>query len=223
MVEAHVALVVLIARIAVVKAFLRPSGGRLRLELEARSQNLLHQQAGGNRLEGIVHRLGHQLLAGIWLGDQVGETSPRFAWRISGCTSDDLYDLGQAGAIADCESMFAPDPVEALFGHAQRDDDIDMIAVVLLSRVFQGSRDFIALGRVIIHQIGNTQYTPIRCLHQLEARHRVSALPHTQLLDDVLHLTDLVLGALTGVYVGDVENGLFVRVEHLEDVVGVSP
>ena len=46
-------------------------------------------------------------------------------------------------------------------------------------------------------------------------------MPLAQLADDVLDLLDLVLGALAGVDVGDVDDGLLGRVEHLQDVVDI--
>ena len=47
--------------------------GILGRELVAGSQHLLHQQAGRDRLEHVVHGLGHGGLLGCRLGDQVGE------------------------------------------------------------------------------------------------------------------------------------------------------
>ncbi|MNN08175.1 hypothetical protein D3C81_1210250 [compost metagenome] len=154
--------------------------------------------------------------------DAYGEACPCLAWRVAGGAADDLHNLSKAGAVSHGQRVFAPDPVEAFFGHAQRNDDVDVIAVVLLCWVFQGCRDFVALGRVVIHQISNTQHAPLDGLHQLEACHRVDALPLTQFLDDVLHLPDLVLGAFSGVHVRDVDDGFLGGVEHLEDVVGVG-
>jgi len=36
------------------------------------------------------------------------------------------------GAIADRQRMFAPDPVKAFLGHAERDDDVHVVAVEFL-------------------------------------------------------------------------------------------
>ena len=64
---------------------------------------------------------------------------------------------------------------------------------------------------------------PARGADEVEARRRVRSLPFAQFVDDVFHLLDLVTHALAGVDVGDVDDGLFVGVEDLEDIVGVGP
>lgn len=43
-----------------------------------------------------------------------------------------LHDLGEAGAVADGQRVFAPDPIKALLRHTERNDDIHMVAIVLL-------------------------------------------------------------------------------------------
>ena len=98
---------------------------------------------------------------GVRFGDQVGEARAGLARRIAGGAADDLHDLGQAGAVADGQRVFAPDPVEAFLRHAQRDDDVHMVAVVLLRRVFQRGGHAVALGGVVIHQIGDVQHAAI--------------------------------------------------------------
>ena len=60
-----------------------------------------------------------------------------------------------------------PNPVEALLGHAKSDDDVHMIAVVLLRWVFQRSRNTVTLGRIIVDQIGDSEHAAIRPLDQL--------------------------------------------------------
>ena len=99
---------------AVVEARSRAAVRVLGPELEARRKHLLHEQARRDGLERVVDRLGHGLLGGIGLGDQVGEARAGLARRVAGGAADDLDDLGQAGAIADGERVFAPNPVEAL-------------------------------------------------------------------------------------------------------------
>ena len=55
----------------------------------------------------------------------------------------------------------------------------------------------------------------------MKARFGIGALPFAQFLNDVLHFADLVLGALAGVDVGNVQDGFLFGVEHLHDGVGV--
>src|SRR3546814_18735046 len=83
----------------------------------------------------------HRAFGGIWLGDQIGEAGMGLARRVAGNATDDLDDLGQAGAIADGQRMFAPNPVEALLRHAQGNDEFHIVAVVLLRRVFTSSAE----------------------------------------------------------------------------------
>ena len=118
--------------------------------------------------------------------------------------------------------MFAPDPVEALFRHAQGDDDIDVVAVVLVGGVFEGGGNLIALVGVVIHQVGNFEHPTVRGADQLEPGGGVGALPFPQGFDDVLDFFDFVFGALAGVDVRDVQDGFLFGVEHLHDLVGVA-
>src|SRR3546814_12464102 len=90
------------------------------------------------------------------------------ARRVAGSATDDLDDLGQAGAIADGQRMFAPNPVEALLRHAQGNDDVHIVAVVLLRRVFERSEDASALVVVVVHQISDAQGPARRRFHPLE-------------------------------------------------------
>ena len=70
--------------------------------------------------------------------------------------------------------------------------------------------------------VGNPQDLACRRFHQLKPGHLVDALPLAQGVDDVLDLLVLVLGALSGVHRGNVQDGLFRRVQHLQDVVGIT-
>src|SRR3546814_5466136 len=76
--------------------------------------------------------------------------------------------------------MFAPDPVEPFLGHAQCDDDIHVVAVVLLACVLQRGGNPVALGRVVIDQIGDPKDSVLRRFDELESRHRVGALPRSE-------------------------------------------
>ena len=83
-----------------------------------------------------------------------------------------------------------------------------MVAVVLLRGVFQRGGNLVALGRLVIHQIGDAQHASLGRLDQLEAGDRVRALPIAQRIDDVLDLAMLVLGAFARVHVRDVQDRL---------------
>ena len=192
------------------------------LELEPRRQHLLHQQAGGDGLQRVVDRLADGFVRGVDGGDQVGEPGAGLARRVAGGAADDLHDLGETGAIADGQRVLAPDPVEALLRHAERDNDVHMVAVVLLRRVLQRGGDAIPLGAVVVDQVRDAQGPAVRRPDQLEAGGGVGALPLAQRLDDVLHLPDLVLRALARIDVGDVDNSLLGRVQHGEYVVGIG-
>ena len=104
----------------------------------------------GRRALKIVDRLGHSVFGGIRFGDQIGEARAGFAWCVASGAADDLDHFGQAGAITDGECVVAPNPVEAFLGHAQRDNDVHPVAVVLLRRVSEGGGDAVALRGVVV-------------------------------------------------------------------------
>lgn len=147
----------------------------------------------------------------------------RLARRVTGRATDDLHDLGQAGAVANSQGVLAPDPVEAFLRHAERDDDVHIVPVVLLRRVLERSGHTVALRGVVIDEIGDPQDTAVGPLDELEAGCGINAVPRAQHLDDVLHLPHLVLRALTRIDIGNVDDGLLVRVENIEDVIDVRP
>ena len=118
----------------------------LRPELKARGEHLLHQQAGGDGLERVVHCFGNDLFGGVRLGDQVREPRAGLARGIPRGAADDLHDFREARSIADRQRVFAPNPVEAFFRHAQGDDDVDVVAVVLLRRIFSAAETFSRLA-----------------------------------------------------------------------------
>ena len=92
-VDSHIAPLRVVALLAVVEPFYRPAGLRLRREVEARSEHLLHEEACRYSLECVVHRLGDGLLGGIRLRDEIREASPRLPWGIARSAADDLHDL----------------------------------------------------------------------------------------------------------------------------------
>jgi hypothetical protein len=65
---------------------------------------------------------------------------------------------------ATCSHRIAPDPVEAFLGHVKRDDDVRMVAVVFLCRIFWRGRHAIALGGIVIDQIGDPEH-PARAMN----------------------------------------------------------
>ena len=84
MIEADIAFVRVIATIAIIETGLGFIGRAFRLELETRRQHLFHQQAGSNRLQGVVHRLGDGLFGSVGFGDQVGKASASLAGGVAG-------------------------------------------------------------------------------------------------------------------------------------------
>ena len=191
-------------------------------EGELGRQHLFHQQAGGDRLEGVVDRLVDGLVGGVGLGDEVGEPGAGLAGGVAGGAADDLHHLGQRGAVADGERVLAPDPVEALLGHAEGDDDVDVVAVVGVRRVLEGAENAVAAGAVVVDQVGDPQRRPVLPLDQLKAGGGIGALPGAERLHDVLGFANLVAEAFAGVNVGNMDDSLFRRVEHLGDRVDVA-
>ena len=76
--------------------------------------------------------------------------------RLDGATND-LHNLRQARSIADRQRVLAPDPIETFLRHAQGNDDVHVIAVVLLPGVLQRRRDAVALGGGVVNQVGDPQ------------------------------------------------------------------
>ncbi len=79
--------------------------------------------------------------------------------------------------------MLAPNPVKALLGHPEGDDDVDMVAVVLYaSGSFSARRHLVALVGLVIDQIGDLLIVRPSGVssHQLEAGLWVRALPVAQ-------------------------------------------
>ena len=172
---------------------------------------MLHQQARGDGLQSVVHRLGDGFLGSVRFGNQVREARACLARRVAGRAPDDLHDLGQARPIADGQRVLAPNPVESFLRHAERDDDVHIVAVVLLRRVFQRGGNAVALGGIVIHQVGDAQDAAVRRFDELEASRGIDPLPLAQCPDDVLDFPDLVLRAFARIDVRDVDDGLLGR------------
>ena len=154
-VEADVALLRIVAFFPIVDAFERNAALCLRPEVEPGRQHLLHQQTCRDGLERIVHGLRDGFLRGVGLRNQVREPGLGLAGRVTGRAPDDLHDLGQARPVADRQRVIAPNPVEAFLRHAERNDDVDVLPVVLLVWVPERCCDPLTLGRVVVNQIGD--------------------------------------------------------------------
>ena len=112
----------------VVEAFF--GAGVLRCKFEARGEDLLHQEAGGDGFQRVVDGASYGGAGGIGFGDQVSEAGAFLAGCVAGGTANDLHNFGEAAAVSDGERVFAPDPIEAFLGHAESDDDVDVVTVI---------------------------------------------------------------------------------------------
>ena len=219
--HANVELAFLIAIVAIVEAGLGP--GILGREVEPGRKNLFHEQAGGNRLEVIVDRVDHERIVGRRFRNQVGEAGARLAGCITGGAANDLDDLGQAGTIADRQGVFAPYPVEAFLGHAQRDDDVDKITVLACLGRFQRCHHAVAFSGVIIDQIGNFDDLAASGADEVKAGFGIDALPIAEVVHDVLGLAVLSgAGALFGIDRRDVDDRLHRRIEQRRNLLGIG-
>ena len=118
--------------------------------------------------------------------------------------------------------MFAPYPVEAFFCHAQRDDHIHVVAVVLLRRVFQRGQHTGTHGQVaVVHQVRHLQRAACLGLYLVEAGDRVYAFPFAQAVHDLVYFALLVFQAFAGIHIGNMDDGLQCRVQHLGNGVNV--
>ena len=195
-VEADILAGVFIAVRPVVETLLGPRV--LRGELEARRENLLHEQARGDRLERVVDG-GTASFGRIRLRDQIGKPGSSPSRRVAGGAANNLNDLGKTAAIADRERVFAPNPVEALLCHAERNDDVHMIAVVALRRVFQRRQNLdLVAGSLSSTRSATLIDATFWQLDHVEAGHGIDALPFAEGVHDLLDFLVLVLGALAG-------------------------
>ncbi len=117
--------------------------------------------------------------------------------------------------------MLAPDPVESLLGHAERNDDIDKIPIFAGFRRLERRDDAVPFRGIVIDQIGNLDDPPGRRSDQVKTGLQVDALPVAEVVHDVLGLAVLVLQALARVDRGDVDDRLDRRVEQRRDLLGV--
>ena len=74
---------------------------------------------------------------------------------------------------------------------------------------------------VWVDEIGDPEALTVGCINKLKARLLIHAFPIAKLVKDILYFFDLILGALTRIYVRDMKDGLLLGVEDLEDVVYV--
>ena len=165
--------------------------------------------------------LSNCFLGSVRLGDQVCKPRPDFAWCVAGCTSNDLYDFGQARTIANCKRVVTPYPVESFFRHTESDDDVNVVSVVLLSGVFERDGDTVTFGGIVVHQVGYSQNPSLGSFDELESRCRVNSLPLAQRTNDVIDLPNFVLRAFARIDIGNVDDRLFRWIEDVQDVINV--
>ncbi len=154
-------------------------GWRLWTELETRCEHLFHQQTSGDRFECVVDRLGNSLLTCVRLGDQVSESGLCLADSIACRSTNDLHDFSQATAVTDGQGMFAPNPIETLFGHPQGDNDVNMISILATYWITKRRCNLLAFDRFIVHEIRNSQSSSCRRFHKLKTGGVIGAQPLT--------------------------------------------
>ncbi|GCD60509.1 hypothetical protein NBRC3278_3407 [Acetobacter pasteurianus NBRC 3278] len=185
-IEANIRAVWLVAFFSVVITIQRRTFFGLRRKLETWGQHLFHKQAGGNGLEHVIDRIRDFFLGRIRFSNQVDEFGPCLTRRITGSTTNDLNDFGQAGTVSDRQRLLTPDPVKPFLGHTQRNDDVHMVSVVFLRRILQSRHNLVAPNRLIFHQISNTQHPAIGTAHQMKARFFIFSFPISQDGQDML-------------------------------------
>ena len=119
--------------------------------------------------------------------------------------------------------MLAPDPVEAFLRHTQRNDDVDEVAIRSSIGRFQGCGDAVALGGIVVDEVGHLNHVPGSRLDQVEPCLGIDALPITEVVHDVLGLAMLVFQALARIDRWDVDDGLHRRIEQRRNLLGVRP
>ncbi|GCD64299.1 hypothetical protein NBRC3278_3392 [Acetobacter pasteurianus NBRC 3278] len=186
LIKSDIRAVWLVTFLSIVIAIQRRIFFGLRRKLETWRQHLFHKQAGGNGLEHVIDRIRDFFLRCIRFSNQVDKFSPRLTRRITGSTTNDLNDLRQARTVSDRQRLLTPDPVKPFLGHPQRNNDVHMIAVVLLRRILQGSDNLVAPNRLIFHQISNTQHPAIGTTHQMKTCLYILSFPVPQDGQDML-------------------------------------
>ena len=89
-------------------------------------------------------------------GNEVCELRVRFAFGVAGRASDNLDDFRHGVAVSDRQNVLAPNPVEAFLGHAERDDDVKIVALSTLRRLV---KHLLAVW-AIVHEVGYFQTVP---------------------------------------------------------------
>ena len=118
--------------------------------------------------------------------------------------------------------MLAPNPVKPLLRHAKRDDDVDMVAVVLLGRVLECGRHPVAFGRVVVDEVRDLECPAVIELDELKPRRRVRALPFAERFQYVLDFADLVLGAFPRIHAGNVDDRFLGGLQNFQNVFGIG-
>ena len=128
------------------------------LKLPAGCHHLLHQQRSRDGFQEIVHSHLHLSLLCLRHGDHIHEAGCLLTFAVARTPSYNLYHLCQRTSHANGQAHLTPLPVEALFGCAQGDDDIDVVAIL---DILQISLHHIALFQTVFHQIGHLQQTAV--------------------------------------------------------------
>ena len=124
--------------------------------------------------------------------------------------------------------MFAPHPVKTLLGHAKRDDNVHLGAVRLIVALAVWAFDLAGKSslhplalRAIMNEIGHFQHAAICRLDQIEA----GAVLHADVLADQIentaHLIVLLAKGFRRTAMGNVDDRLQRRVQHIRQAVDV--
>ena len=103
--------------------------------------------------------------------------------------------------------MLTPDPVEALLRHAQRNDDVNIFAILVLFGVSQCRDHAITFHWFVIDKIGNLQEHPNLRFYQLKTGLWISPLPFTEFPEDMFHFLNFVFRAFARSDMWNMQNG----------------
>ena len=106
--------------------------------------------------------------------------------------------------------MFAPRPVKAFLGHAERNNDVHLVAFPDFAQVLEN----IQTHGVIGYEVGNTQGFPLACFHRHDACPGILRHHATDGIQNGIHLMELLSCGFHGVDVGDMEDGFLVEIKH---------
>ena len=195
--------------VAGLKRFTGPHEGT-RPEGDVGSQHLTHEQRQRDGLEHVVDGILDVFIFRIGLGNEIGKLGMRLSFAVTGCPAYDLHNFRQRRTVADGQHMFAPRPVKTFLGHAERNDDVHLVAFPDFTQV---PEDIHTHG-VIGYEVGNTQGFPLACFHRHDACPGVLRHHASDGIQNGIHLMELLPCGFHGVDVGDVEDGFLVEIKH---------